>query len=828
MGLRCSRLSLTPTDDPLETHIEGRAIYPSLEQEIGRWIEDQSTPHRAILGAFGSGKSWFCLELASSMMRQFLERPSRRRLPVLIRLKDFPGVSSLTSLLERFGAARDTAVGRPEVFRYLSTNERLVLILDGLDELSLEEEATVAERLALLAEAAVPGSKVLLTSRTGFFQSLQDRHGLLLDRFRILEIEDLDGSQIREFLEKRGADVEATVRRISDTYDLPDLAKRPVMLEMILETLKEIPQGQAVDAHDLYRIYTDRWIEQAERSHRRNLDRQARRKLMVAAAKEIYRREETATARERLDPTLSLGRLTELMADVLGDLDDQAGAEVLREELVTQTFLVPTGDDRYTFAHRSFLEYFIAGEVLEEIRRGQPDILRRSSLSPEIVDFVSAYEVSQEAVWSLLDESRRGENEARLNGNLLSILQDIGASFRRRNLSRLRANDANLSGVDLTGSDFRNAVLLNWNVRDACLGDTDFRGATLENWNLGVRSAGKGVRFLPGRLDVVTCSSDHEVVLLASGESEPRALYRHEDSVTAVAATATAGGYIASSGFDRLVRIWDLGSSSSLGIYSHMGVVYGVCCSPDGRYVASSDKKGRCRIWHRDTGEVVLQWLAHGSNEVVYSIDWGPDPRPGHSVVATSSFDRTVALWFLEHHPEEPLLLRHRHVLKGHSGLVNRIRFSPDGNLLASTSNDHTARLWDVAERRQVATLRGHEDTVWAAAFHPDGRWLATGSSDKTVRLWDLESRNEVGPPLTGHEAEVWDLDFDGSGNYLATGSLDGTVRLWSVHGGECLRQWRVGRTDDQGLDARGMKIRDVKALSPLQERLLELLGAET
>ena len=55
------------------------------------------------------------------------------------------------------------------------------------------------------------------------------------------------------------------------------------------------------------------------------------------------------------------------------------------------------------------------------------------------------------------------------------------------------------------------------------------------------------------------------------------------------------------------------------------------------------------------------------------------------------------------------------------------VAFSPDGRTLATGSDDKTARLWEVASGKEIATLRGHESGVYFVAFSPDGRTLATG-----------------------------------------------------------------------------------------------------
>jgi len=76
------------------------------------------------------------------------------------------------------------------------------------------------------------------------------------------------------------------------------------------------------------------------------------------------------------------------------------------------------------------------------------------------------------------------------------------------------------------------------------------------------------------------------------------------------------------------------------------------------------------------------------------------------------------------------------HMRIEHPAPVHSVAFSPDGQILASGSEDGTVRLWLAADGTLLRTLEGHTDSVLSVAFSPNGQTLASGLEDKTVRLW--------------------------------------------------------------------------------------------
>ena len=72
---------------------------------------------------------------------------------------------------------------------------------------------------------------------------------------------------------------------------------------------------------------------------------------------------------------------------------------------------------------------------------------------------------------------------------------------------------------------------------------------------------------------------------------------------------------------------------------------------------------------------------------------------------------------------------------------VYSVAFSPNGERVASGSDDNTVRIWDAATGQLQRELKGHSDHVYSVAFSPNGERVASGSVDNTVRIWDAHSR---------------------------------------------------------------------------------------
>ena len=192
-------------------------------------------------------------------------------------------------------------------------------------------------------------------------------------------------------------------------------------------------------------------------------------------------------------------------------------------------------------------------------------------------------------------------------------------------------------------------------------------------------------------------------------------------------------------------------------------------------------------------------------------------PEPGQPDLRGFAWDH---LWRQLH--DEELTLR------GHTGDVYCVRYSRDGRLLATASQDETARIWDAATGKCLFVLKGHAGDVHCVSFSCSGDNLATAGDDGKVCIWrtangtlrkkfnafttravgvayspvvnallascgdrDIKLVNintgEVLAHHLAHETTVEAVAYSADGKLLATGGDDACVRLWSGKTGEPL-----------------------------------------
>jgi WD40 repeat protein len=296
-----------------------------------------------------------------------------------------------------------------------------------------------------------------------------------------------------------------------------------------------------------------------------------------------------------------------------------------------------------------------------------------------------------------------------------------------------------------------------------------------------------GVAFSPDGLLIVSGSYDRTVkVWDAATGQELRVLKGHAGYVRDVAFSPD-GKRIVTGSDDTTAKAWDADKGQEVPtLKGHRDFVTGIAFSPDGKRIVTGSGDNTAKVWDAAKRQAVLtlkmrptapndQW----SVAAVFSVAFSPDGQR----IATGSQDKKTMVWDAAKGQE---LL----ALKGHTAAVLSVAFSSDGRRIATgacgwfDAGPGEAKVWDAANGRELLTLKGHKGGVRGVAFSPDGRRIATGGTDRTARVWDAGTGREL-LALKGHMDWVSSVAFSPDGRRIATGSHDQTAKVWNAETGQ-------------------------------------------
>jgi len=166
----------------------------------------------------------------------------------------------------------------------------------------------------------------------------------------------------------------------------------------------------------------------------------------------------------------------------------------------------------------------------------------------------------------------------------------------------------------------------------------------------------------------------------------------------------------------------------------------------------------------------------HGHKKAISSVRFSPDG----SLLASSSNDTTVRIW-------DAQTGNFRASLVGHSMGISDVAWSPDSSVLCTASDDRSVSLWSQKTGARLRQMSGHTNYVMCANFNPQGNLVATGSFDQSVRVWDIE-KGQCLYRLSAHSDVVVSSHFNGDGTQLVTAGFDGAIRIWEVATGQLIR----------------------------------------
>ena len=240
-------------------------------------------------------------------------------------------------------------------------------------------------------------------------------------------------------------------------------------------------------------------------------------------------------------------------------------------------------------------------------------------------------------------------------------------------------------------------------------------------------------------------------------------------------------GYVATCSNDKTVKIWDPSSSSSwvlLRNYTgHTDLVLSLE-SINSDLLASGSQDGSIHIWFLNTGELKRKIQALSPVSRLKLLNNG--------VYLVASFFQSVLNIF------DIRTGGNINYMMGHSSLIFDLELIVNSNLLASSSDDLSIRLWDLTSQTCKFILTGHTDAVYGLKLI-SAEILASSSIDNTIKFWNITNGALI-RTLTGHTSSIlWSIDLINDAQKLVSGSMDQSIIMWDLTTGQILNTRNTG-----------------------------------
>ncbi len=287
------------------------------------------------------------------------------------------------------------------------------------------------------------------------------------------------------------------------------------------------------------------------------------------------------------------------------------------------------------------------------------------------------------------------------------------------------------------------------------------------------------IRFRPDASEILVSASHQPFVLDIDTGERKHTLVGHERNVQSVDYSAD-GQWIVTNAGDRSVRFWDADTGEQVGVITteaHMGF-YKAVADPDFAYAVTTSRhefQYHLQVWSIPEGALVKSVSTRSLAGEMREFDLSPD---GSLIAAREGAE--IALRKLED-------LSEARRIRGHGDEIFQVRFSNDGEHLATTSGDLTMRIWNVASGRELGRFRNAQFAFRDPTFTADGGGVVAKTNDGVIHAWSAPPTAPVGLG-EGHVNVVNTVEFSPDGAHIVTASDDFSVRLWDANTGALVR----------------------------------------
>jgi archaellum biogenesis ATPase FlaH len=360
----------------LSAKLDNGEEIPDLIEHLKAMLLANADAFVLILGDYGSGKTKLAYRLAYELAEEARIHKMRTTIPFYLLLsysKDNPISSAIPQYLKRYNINLEES----DFIDIMNRQPNLVLVLDGFDEMANRTDwDKVPEMINILkALKEYAGVRVIVTSRKSFFRDQMEV--AMIEADKIMHLSELGDSNIEEYLEANEISKSAVNHFFKHYPEIKELCRLPIHIFLLSRQLAAV--GDVIKEDflpiDLYKSFIEKVLVQAPIPE---WPAGGRREFLQKLAYQWFRNEII-----EIRPP----QMREIISSELPHLGSERLQELTMHFLSSSLFYRIV--DNYRFLHYSFVEFFVAEVLVDDLYSARFDRLGARTLYAEVFDFMS-------------------------------------------------------------------------------------------------------------------------------------------------------------------------------------------------------------------------------------------------------------------------------------------------------------------------------------------------------------------------------------------------------------------------------------------------------
>ncbi|CAL7933041.1 unnamed protein product [Xylocopa violacea] len=280
---------------------------------------------------------------------------------------------------------------------------------------------------------------------------------------------------------------------------------------------------------------------------------------------------------------------------------------------------------------------------------------------------------------------------------------------------------------------------------------------------------------------------DHNIIIYTLNTFENvKQFVGYSDEILDIAYLGSNDSHVAIATNSCDIKLYNIATMNCELLCKHTDIVLSLATTSSNSYLLiSSAKDNSVCVWLMDKETNKMSCIASASRHTA--------PIGSVAISRSSKFftsvsqDSCLMLWNLPNNIEftDGYSLNPNHTTLAHQKDINSVTISPNDKLIATGSQDKTAKLWSADDLQLLGVFHGHRRGVWCVRFSPIDQVLMTTSADCTIKLWSLTELHCL-KTFEGHESSVLKAEFLSRGTQIISASGDGLLKLWNIKTSEC------------------------------------------